>query len=173
MNTLLPDATEIEIVSRGNRWRQSWHPPTNVPTGERHGAAGICVTRSGDVVVISEDAVSWDFPAGRPEGDEDWEQTLRREVLEEACAVVTDAHLLGFARGRCVEGREAGLTLVRSVWLARVKLNDWLPRFEIRHRKLVPFEQGVSVVLAEYGPLWNRAFHEARTMMPDGGPAPG
>src|SRR5512133_3705626 len=128
MTALLPDATEIEMVRRGNRSQHAWHPPTAAPEGKRHGAAGICVAESGEVVVISDDEVSWDFPAGRPEGNEDWEQTLRREVLEEACAVVTEADLLGFARGRCVEGSEAGLTLVRSIWFARVRLQQWLPQ---------------------------------------------
>ena len=173
MTDLLPDATEIEIVSRGNRWQQSWHPPTAVPHGKPNGAAGICVVESGELVIISNDEISWDFPAGRPEGEEDWEQTLRREVMEEACAEVTDATLLGFARGRCVEGPEAGRTLVRSIWLARVRLNDWLPQFEIQHRKLVPFEQGISCVLPEYEPFWWRAFHEARRAIAGGGRAAG
>ena len=101
-------------------------------------------------------------PGGRPEGNEDWEQTLRREVLEEACAVVTDARLLGFTRGRCVEGPARGPMLIRSIWLARVTLDEWLPRFEIRYRKLVPFDQCISVVLPEYGRLWRRVFHDAR-----------
>jgi 8-oxo-dGTP pyrophosphatase MutT (NUDIX family) len=170
---MLPNTVEIEIVSRGNRWQQSWHLPTILPEGKQHGSAGICLVASGDVVVISNDEVSWDFPAGRPEGDEDWEQTLRREVLEEACAVVTNAHLLGFARGRCVEGPEAGRTLVRSIWLARVTLNDWLPQFEIRHRKLVPFDQCISVVLPEYTRFWRRVFLDAQLAMSEGDPAAG
>jgi hypothetical protein len=170
---LLPDGVEIEILSRGNRWLQSWHPPTTPPDGKPHGSAGICVVRSGEVVAISDDNVSWDLPAGRPEGNEDWEQTLRREVLEEACAVITQARLLGFARGRCVEGSEAGRTLVRSIWLARVTLNDWLPQFEIRHRKLVPFGECISVVLPEYSRFWRRVFHDAQIAMSDGGPAAG
>jgi hypothetical protein len=162
MNSLLMDAAEYELVSRGQRWLQSWHPPGVAPDGKPHGAAGICVTDTGEVVVISNDGQSWDFPAGRPEGDETWEQTLRREMLEEACAVVVDARLLGYGRGRCIAGTEAGLTLVRSIWLAHVKLNEWLPQFEIRYRKVVPFDLAISVVLPEYGPLWRRAMHEAR-----------
>jgi 8-oxo-dGTP pyrophosphatase MutT (NUDIX family) len=161
----LSGQAEIDIVSRGQRWRQSWHPPGVAPDGKRHGSAGICVTDSGDVVVISSDEILWDFPAGRPEGDEDWEQTLRREMLEEACATVTEAHLLGFSRGHCVEGHEAGLVLVRSIWLARVTLGEWKPQFEIAHRKFVPFDQAISTVLAEFEPVWTRAFQEARRFL--------
>lgn len=161
----LHDHTELEILSRGQRWRQSWHPPTAVPQGKPHGAAGICVIESGEVIVISSDGITWDFPAGRPEPGEDWEQTLRREVLEEACAVVNEAHLLGFARGHCIEGHEAGLVLIRSIWLARVTLQPWRQQFEITHRKLVPVEGAIGTVLSEFEPLWARAFEEARPIL--------
>jgi ADP-ribose pyrophosphatase YjhB (NUDIX family) len=50
--------------------------------------------------VISRDGVIWDLPAGRPEPGESWEQTLRREMDEEACATVIAARLLGFTRGQ-------------------------------------------------------------------------
>jgi hypothetical protein len=39
-------------------------------------------------VLISDDGVRWGWPVGRPQGEETWEQTFRREVLEEACVVV-------------------------------------------------------------------------------------
>jgi 8-oxo-dGTP pyrophosphatase MutT (NUDIX family) len=91
-----------------------------------------------DLVLISPDGVVWGFPAGRPEGAETPEETLRREVLEEACARVTTARLLGFARSECVAGHEKGRVLVRSFWRADVDVLPWEPRFEIPHRRLVP-----------------------------------
>ena len=72
---------------------------------------------------MSMDGSSWDFPAGRPEGDEDWRATLDREVLEEACASVEEATLLGFSKGVCIRGPEEGLVLVRSLWCAVVSLH--------------------------------------------------
>ncbi|MBI2851318.1 MAG: NUDIX hydrolase [Chloroflexi bacterium] len=85
------------------------------------------MTDSDEIVLITPDGKNWGFPGGRPEGDESWEETLRREVKEEACVEVRDARLLGFGRGECIRGHEKGLVLVRSIWLARVQLNEWAP----------------------------------------------
>src|SRR3954469_3253949 len=133
---VIPD-DEFEVRTDGQRWLVSWHSSGDAPDGKPHGSAGICVTDQNEVVLISSDGRAWDFPAGRPEVGEDWEQTLRREVLEEACAVVTRARLLGFSRGRCVEGAESRLVLVRAVWWAEVRLLEWSPRFETRFRCVV------------------------------------
>jgi ADP-ribose pyrophosphatase YjhB (NUDIX family) len=95
------------------------------------------VTADGDIVLISPDGTIWDLPAGRPEPGESWEQTLRREMDEEACATVVAARLLGFTRGRCLTGPERGRVLVRSVWRADVKLRPWEARFEIADRRVV------------------------------------
>ena len=101
---------------RGQEWVLSWHPPElPAPAGRANGSAGICFTPENDIVVVTWPGVAWKFPAGRPEEDEGWRATLDREVMEEACAVVEDATLVGFARGACVEGSEKGLALVRSL----------------------------------------------------------
>lgn len=123
------------------------------------------MTGDGEVVLISSDNLTWDLPGGRPAGDENWEQTLRREVREEACATVEQAHLLGFAQGCHVDGPDAGRLLVRSVWLTKVQLHAWQPEFETKFRKLVPFESAASALQPEFTPLWLRIFHDARLMM--------
>jgi 8-oxo-dGTP pyrophosphatase MutT (NUDIX family) len=92
-------------------------------------------------VLISHDGTSWGFPAGRPEADEDIEETLRRELLEEAGVRVVGAQLLGFARNECIAGQEAGLVLVRSYWRAEVEVLAWQPQFEIVHRRIIPAAQ--------------------------------
>ncbi|HEY3607475.1 MAG TPA: NUDIX domain-containing protein [Pseudonocardiaceae bacterium] len=141
-------ARDSEIMpshTGGQDWLVSWHPPTDEPVGRPHGAAGICV--AGDqLVLISPDEVHWGFPAGRPEGDERIEETLRREMLEEACVTVTGERLLGFARSQCVEGREKDVVLVRSYWRADVVIQPWEPLFEIRHRRIVPAASATLVV---------------------------
>lgn len=160
-SSMLADGEELELGNAGQRWLASWHQGPQPPTGRHHGSAGICVTDTTDVVLISADGVAWDFPAGRPEGDESWEQTLRREMLEEACAAVDQARLLGFSRGRCIEGSEFGLVLVRAIWLAKIQLLEWNPKFEIRFRRVVPAGQAIAQAPLVFQPIWRRAFAEA------------
>jgi ADP-ribose pyrophosphatase YjhB (NUDIX family) len=120
--TVARDSEEIAVRSNGGDWLIAWHPPTAVPEGIPHGANAFCVTADDRVVLISNDGERWGWPGGRPEDDETWEQTLRREVLEETCAIVVGAQLLGFCRTVCLTGPEHGLVLVRSVWVAEVEL---------------------------------------------------
>ena len=157
------DGQRYVVQTAGQTWMNAWHRPGPAPEGRRHGSAGICLTSSGEVVLVTEDGVRWDLPAGRPEGDETWEQTLRREMLEEACAEVGAARLLGFAQGRCTEGHERGQVLVRSFWLADVVLHPWEPQFEIVERKLVPARDLLSHMTIEpgYFPIYRRALLEA------------
>jgi len=108
------------------------------PTAARTGPAGICLAGGDQLVLISPDGVHWGFPAGRPETGESIEETLRREMWEEACVRVVGAQMLGFARSECVGGREMGLVLVRSYWRAEVEVMPCQPEFEIVHRQIVP-----------------------------------
>jgi hypothetical protein len=100
------DGVEWLVTNGGQDWRVAWHLPPDAPPGTPHGSAGVCV--AGDaVVLVSGDGVRWGLPGGRPEPGEDWADTLRREVREEACATVTDARLRGFSRCECVRGPQA------------------------------------------------------------------
>jgi ADP-ribose pyrophosphatase YjhB (NUDIX family) len=131
------DGEEILHQPNGEDWTVSWYTPPMSPDGTPHGATGLCLTGDGKIVLISEDGERWDLPGGRPEGNETLEETLRREILEEACATVTEARLLGFCRGTFVAGSQAGRVIVRSLWRAEVELGPWKPRFETVHRRLV------------------------------------
>ncbi|MGQ0736967.1 MAG: NUDIX hydrolase [Acidobacteriota bacterium] len=153
--TILPPplvgGERLTVRSNGGSWFIEWHPPVAEPEGTKHGANAFCVTRDHHIVLISNDGERWGWPGARPEGDESWEQTLRREVLEEACAVVCDARLLGFCRGACVSGPEEGRVLVRSIWRADVEVNAWEPQFEIRHRRLVAADDLLAHLWIEEG----------------------
>src|SRR5437762_6607921 len=74
------DRENFAVRSSGGDWLTAWHPAGEVPPGTPHGANGLCVTADSHVVLIGNDAERWGWPEGRPEGDESWEQTLRREI---------------------------------------------------------------------------------------------
>jgi 8-oxo-dGTP pyrophosphatase MutT (NUDIX family) len=154
---------EFAVVANGGEWLTAWRPPVAPPEGVAHGASGICVTDDGDVILISQHNDRWEWPGGRPEGTETWEETFRREMLEETCSVVREATLLGFCRSRCLTGHEKGLALVRSVWRGTVDVLPWEPRFEVRRRRLVPAPQVLSHMHIDPGwePILYRAAAEA------------
>jgi ADP-ribose pyrophosphatase YjhB (NUDIX family) len=137
MDLVARDRVEYQFEDAGQNWLISWWPADQVPSGKWHGSGAICLSESEEIVIISQDGKKWELPAGRPEGDEDWRATLDREMLEEACAIVDDATLLGFAQGRCISGHEKGLVLVRSYWVARVTIQEWRPEYEVLYRSLV------------------------------------
>src|SRR6266545_4810294 len=113
MHEIAMDRRALAVSSDGEDWRVAWHPPPDPPPGTPHGAAAVCLVAD-QVVLISGDGQRWGLPGGRPEPNERWADTLRREIREEACATVTSCRLLGFSRGACVRGPQEGLVLVRS-----------------------------------------------------------
>jgi ADP-ribose pyrophosphatase YjhB (NUDIX family) len=153
---------EFRASIGGQDWRVRWYPPPDPPPGTPHGAEAVCVT-GGQIVLVSRDGQLWGLPAGRPEGDEDWADMLRREVREEACAEVTSSTLLGFSRGVCVRGPQEGLALVRSHWRAEVRVQRRQPRFEMTHRRLVPADEALRSLTIPEGlrSLYRRMFAEA------------
>lgn len=165
---------QLPIRSGDQDWLVSWHRPSDPPPGIRHGAEGVCVTPLGEVVLISRDGMSWDLPAGRPEPGETSEDTLRREMLEEACANVRSSRLLGFVRGECVAGHELGRALVRSIWRAEVDVGEWDPQFEIPHRRIVaPADVMTAIGPNPFAAVIRRELHEAEVLVsgePDGAP---
>jgi ADP-ribose pyrophosphatase YjhB (NUDIX family) len=146
-----------------SQWHPSSLPP---PDGTRHGSAAVCFIRDGEVVLVTEGGASWGLPGGRPEGDEDWRATLEREVLEEACAMVDQAILLGFARGVCTSGSQQGLVLVRSLWRADVVLLTWQPAHEITGRLLLSPDRTLAILMQPPQPLFPRLFREAQNVQP-------
>jgi 8-oxo-dGTP pyrophosphatase MutT (NUDIX family) len=137
-------------------WSLSWHSPPTPPRGIPHGSAGVCVTERGEIVLISQDGIEWDFPGGKAEGPESWGQTMCREVLEEACATVISANLLGFARAECKIGNYPGRIIVRSFWRADVKLLAWEPQFETKHRRLVRPEETLAHTPNGFEPIYRQ-----------------
>jgi len=157
------DGEEIFLDSHGQGWVVSWYPPGPVPAGRPHGVNAFCVTGDDGVVLISRDGERWGWPGGRPEQGESGDETLRREMLEEACAAVLKARLLGFTRSTCRRGPERGLVLVRGIWRAEVDLLPWKPQFEIPWRRVIPAGELGDHLWMEKGhePIYRRAAAEA------------
>ncbi len=155
--------TTARVWENGGDWTVVWHEPDDEPAGKAHGATAICLTESDDLVIVSEDGDTWGLPGGRTEPGESWEDTLRREMREEACANVIDARLLGFIHATCHSGHEEGLVLVRSQWRANVELANWAPEFEVQHRRTVQARNWRAHVYFSEGwrPIFERLFAEA------------
>lgn len=161
------DGDEIAVRANDQEWMASWRPSPAPPDGTPHGASGICVTGDGKILLSSPDGERWGLPGGRTEGNETWEETLRREMHEEACATVVQARLLGFSRSICVAGTQVGLVLVRSFWRAEVQLAPWKPQFEIPHRRVFAVADVWDLLVRSHtdgsAPILIRALHEATT----------
>lgn len=168
MNDIAGNGAYFTAYINGQDCRVAWYPPSDPPPGTPHGAEAVCVADD-RIVVVSPDGQRWGLPGGRPERHEQWVDTMRREVSEEACAEVMDCRLLGFSRGVCVRGPEEGLVLVRSMWRAEVRLAPWDPRFEMAHRRLLPAEEAFqSLAIPDgLGPFYRRLFAEAAISRPN------
>ncbi len=134
----------------GTRALVSWLDPAHGPPDELVGRAeAVAVTEEGHIVVVADsDEQLWQCPGGRREPGESLEDTLRREVLEEACARVTASELVGFQRFRHLTGGRAGRVTTDAMFWVRVQAEPFAPRFETCARRLLPLAAARDL------PLW-------------------
>lgn len=143
--------THHTLTDSSGTWRVSLHPPDDLPEGAPHGSEAICMIDDTSTVVVRNTAGRLNTPGGHPEAGESSEETMIREVREEAVAVVTSWTLIAYARSECMEGERKGHVMVRDMYVARVELLPWVqPDFEIVERMTVPIDQLVSTMSADW-----------------------
>ncbi|MFD3164321.1 NUDIX hydrolase [Herpetosiphon sp. NSE202] len=150
-----------QVNTHQQTWHVRWHPADSESAGKAHGSAGICLTPERQIVVVSQNGIDWDVPAGRSEAGESWAATLQRELAEEACAMVQSASLLGFCQSQCLAGAEQGLILVRAFWLAQVTIQAWQPQFEMIERRLIEPKEIWGYLPQAYLPIYRHVLQVA------------
>lgn len=130
-----PLIREIVVVD-GARYRVGWFdPPFLPPPAETTQALGICFTADSRIVLVTWNDTDWTLPGGTIEPGETLEQTLTREVFEEACARVRACGYIGCQRVEHLEDDRPAYYQTRF-W-ARVELEPFEPAHEMTARMLV------------------------------------
>lgn len=139
------------LTDSSGTWKVSLHAPDDRPDGAPHGSEAICMVDEDTTVLVRNATGRLNTPGGHPEPGESSEETMIREVREEAVAEVTSWQLIAFARSECLEGERKGHVMVRDMYVARVELLPWeTPPFEIVERLQVPLDDLVRIMSADW-----------------------
>jgi 8-oxo-dGTP pyrophosphatase MutT (NUDIX family) len=137
--TVQPRVVET-VVADGARYRIWWFdPPFRPPLAETTQALGICFTAGSQIVLVTWNGTDWTLPGGTIEPGETLEETLTREVWEEACARVRACAYIGCQRVEHLD--EDRPAYYQTRFWASVELEPFEPVHEMTARKLVSPDQ--------------------------------
>lgn len=131
-------------------WRVSLHAPDDRPEGFSNGSEAMCMPDDVTTLLVRDASGRLNTPGGHPMDGESSEATMIREVREKARAEVTSWQLIAFARSECLEGEHKGHVTVRDMYIARVALLPWQAPAGITERVIVPLDDLVSIMSADW-----------------------
>jgi 8-oxo-dGTP pyrophosphatase MutT (NUDIX family) len=155
------------------RFRMTLALADELPVGARISAAHCLAFDGGRVLLVRHVARQWTIPGGRTEGAESAEQTMHREVMEEAAAVVADPVIIATECIDLLEGEpdpafppppvHQVFFVARVVSLARVTANA-----ETYESRLFPIDEARVLPgwIDHNGPLFEAACELARRRWP-------
>ena len=122
----------------------TWHETNKLPTGKQISQiSAYCLDDQGRVLII-KNKHGWGLPGGHPEAGETIEETLRREIKEEAAATINDDFILiGYVEvadplNEDIEGKD----YLQLKFLCHIKdLGDFKAEFETSDRQLIKPEE--------------------------------
>lgn len=80
----------LELLKPGELDLSAIHPVTQI--------SGLCYDNKNNILILSSKPDKWFIPGGKPEAGENFEDTLKREVFEEASVEIEDIQPIAFLR---------------------------------------------------------------------------